>query len=150
MIPKKIHYCWLGGAKKPKLAKKCIKSWKKYCPDYEIIEWNESNLDISSFPLYTRQAYEKKKWGFVPDYIRCWLVYNYGGIYLDTDVELIKNLDDLLKNPSFFGFESEKSVALGLAFGGEAGAVSRQRTEYLPQTTGYRRYPVCYVFPGCL
>ena len=121
MIPKKIHYCWLGGGKKPKLAEKCIKSWKKYCPGYEIIEWNESNLDISSFPLYTRQAYEKKKWGFVPDYIRLWLIYNYGGIYLDTDVELIKKPDDLLEHPAFFGFEDSGFVALGLMFGGEAG-----------------------------
>ena len=120
MIPKKIHYCWLGGAKKPELAEKCIASWEKICPDYEIIEWNESNLDISSFPLYTRQAYEAKKWGFVPDYIRCWLVYTYGGIYLDTDVEVIKNFDDLLDKPAFLGFEGA-NVNLGSGFGAEAG-----------------------------
>lgn len=120
MIPKKIHYCWLGGGEKPKLAEKCIKSWKKYCPDYEIIEWNESNLDISSFPLYTRQAYEAKKWGFVPDYIRLWLVYNHGGLYLDTDVELMKSPDDLLGHPSFFGFEDSGFINLGQGFGAEA------------------------------
>ena len=120
MIPKKIHYCWLGDAKKPELAEKCIASWKKFCPDYEIIEWNESNLDISSFPLYTRQAYEAKKWGFVPDYIRLWLVYKYGGIYFDTDVEVVKSFDDLLDKPAFFGFESN-NVGLGIGFGGESG-----------------------------
>ena len=121
MIPKKIHYCWLGGGKKPPLAEKCIKSWKKYCPDYEIIEWNETNLDMESFPLYTRQAYERKVWGFVPDYIRLWIVYNYGGIYLDTDVELIKSPDALLGKPAYFGFEDGGCVALGLMFGAQAG-----------------------------
>ena len=136
MISKKIHYCWLGGGKKPKLAEKCIKSWKKYCPDYEIIEWNESNLDISSFPLYTRQAYEKKKWGFVPDYIRLWLVYQYGGIYLDTDVELIKKPDGLLEHPAFFGFEDSGFVALGLMFGGEAGnsLIKEMMDDYLDRS----------------
>ena len=121
MIPKKIHFCWLGGNKKPRFLKKYIRSWKKYCPDYEIFEWNESNLDISSFPLYTRQAYEQKKWAFVTDYIRLWIVYNYGGVYLDTDVELIRPIDDLLKKPSFFGFEDSSFVATGLMFGGEKG-----------------------------
>lgn len=125
MIPKTIHYCWFGGNPKPKLAEKCIKSWKKYCPDYEIIEWNESNIDIS-MNLYTQQAYESKAWGFVPDYLRLWIIYNYGGIYLDTDVQVIKSFDDLLANEAFGGFEAgsiEKGlfVALGLGFGAEAG-----------------------------
>ena len=100
MIPKVIHYCWFGGNPKPKLAEKCIKSWKKYCPDYEIIEWNEDNFDISAAPLYVRQAYEAKKWAFVTDYVRLEVVYNHGGVYLDTDVELLKSLDSL------FQFES--------------------------------------------
>lgn len=121
MIPKTIHYCWFGGNPLPELAQKCIASWKKYCPDYEIIEWNESNYDISSAPLYVRQAYEAKKWGFVPDYIRLELIYNYGGIYLDTDVEIIKPIDELLKNKGFAGFESNEHIALGLGFGAEKG-----------------------------
>ncbi len=117
MIPKTIHYCWFGGNSKPNLAKKCIKSWKKYCPDYEIIEWNEANFDISSAPLYVRQAYEAKKWAFVTDYVRLKVVYDNGGIYLDTDVELIKPLDDLLQYDAYFGFEDGKYIATGLGFG---------------------------------
>ena len=79
-IPKTIHYCWFGRGKKPKIAKKCIKSWKKYLPDYEIIEWNEDNFDINS-NLYVKQAYEAKKYAFVSDYVRLYALYNYGGIY---------------------------------------------------------------------
>ena len=93
MIPKIIHYCWFGRNPKPKLALKCIKSWKKYCPDYEIIEWNEDSFDIESAPLYVRQAYEAKKWAFVTDYVRLYAMTKFGGIYMDTDVEVIKPLD---------------------------------------------------------
>ncbi len=121
MIPKIIHYCWFGGCPLSPLAQKCIASWKKNCPDYEIIEWNESNYDISSAPLYVRQAYESKKWGFVPDYIRLELVYKYGGIYLDTDVEIIKSFDDLLTYEGFAGFEGKRYIALGLGFGAKKG-----------------------------
>ena len=116
MIPKIIHYCWFGGNPLPKLAKKCIKSWKKFCHDYQIIEWNESNYDISSAPLYVRQAYAAKKWAFVTDYVRLQVVYENGGIYLDTDVEIIKPIDDLLKYDAYFGFES-KYINTGLGFG---------------------------------
>lgn len=104
-IPKKIHYCWVGGKPKPKSVLFCIESWKKYCPDYEIIEWNETNYDFKK-NNYMKQAYEAKKWGFVPDYARLDIIYQHGGIYLDTDVELVKNLDDLLENDCFFGFEA--------------------------------------------
>lgn len=121
MIPKTIHYCWFGGKPLPPLAEKCIASWEKYCPDYEIIEWNEKNYDISSAPLYVRQAYEAKKWGFVPDYIRLELIYNYGGIYLDTDVEIVKPIDDLLNLKGYAGFESDTCVNFGLGFGAEKG-----------------------------
>ena len=125
MIPKKIHYCWLGGNPLPESAKKCIKSWKKYCPDYEIIEWNESNLDINSAPLYIRQAYEVKKYGFVPDYFRVKIIHEHGGIYLDTDVEIVKSFDKLLKDKCFFGFEDDgdldAAINLGHGFGGEKG-----------------------------
>lgn len=119
-IPKIIHYCWLGGNPKPESVLKCIGSWKKYCPDYEIREWNESNLDIS-MNEYTRQAYEAKAWGFVPDYLRLWIVYTHGGIYLDTDVQIIRSFDPLLKEKGFAGFEDDEHVALGLGFGAEAG-----------------------------
>ena len=120
MIPKKIHYCWIGGNPLPKLAKKCIASWKKHCPDYEIIEWNEDNYDFTK-NKYMKDAFEAKKWGFVPDYARLDIIYQHGGIYLDTDVEIIKSFDSLLKNKGFAGFESEQYVNFGQGFGAEAG-----------------------------
>lgn len=89
MIPKIIHYCWFGGAEIPEHDKKCIESWKKYCPDYQIIRWDESNYDYKKNP-YMKEAYEAKKWGFVPDFARLDIVYEHGGIYLDTDVEIIR------------------------------------------------------------
>jgi len=119
MIPKKIHYCWFGGNPLPPLAKKCLNSWKKFCPDYEIIEWNEGNYDISSAPLYVKQAYDAKKWAFVTDYVRLQVIYEHGGIYFDTDVEVIKSFDDLLTYDAFFGFEDEKFINTGLGFGAE-------------------------------
>ena len=119
-----FHGLTTKGNSKPPLVKKCIQSWKKYCPDYEIIEWNESNYDISK-NIYMKQAYEAKKWAFVTDYMRLDIIYEHGGIYLDTDVELIKNIDDLLSNEAFAGIESinenENNVALGLGFGAEKG-----------------------------
>ena len=121
MIPKKIHYCWFGRNSLPPLAQKCIRSWKKYCKDYEIIQWNEDNFDLSSAPLYVRQAYEAKKWAFVTDYVRLQVVHDHGGIYLDTDVEVLRKLDELLGYNAFFGFESAKWIATGLGFGAEAG-----------------------------
>lgn len=120
MIPKKIHYCWFGRNEKPQLAKRCIASWKKYCPDYEIMEWNEDNFDVDLNP-YTKMCYEQKKYAFLSDYIRLIVVEKYGGIYFDTDVELIRSFDDLLKNSAFFGFENDEYVATGLGFGAEAG-----------------------------
>ena len=122
MIPKKIHYCWVGGAPKPESVLVCINSWKKYCPDYEIIEWNETNYDFTK-NKYMQQAYENKKWGFVPDYARLDIIYEHGGIYLDTDVELIKSFDDMLQYPAFMGFEEtgtgEYFVNCGHGFGAE-------------------------------
>ena len=94
MIPKVIHYCWFGRGEKPRLAKKCIASWKKYMPDYEIIEWNEDNYDVFSNP-YTRFCYENKKWAFLSDFIRLDIVEKHGGVYFDTDVEEVKNFDNL-------------------------------------------------------
>ena len=116
MIPKKIHYCWLGGNPLPPLAKKCIASWKKYCPDYEIILWNEENYDFQKHPFMAK-AYQEKKWAFVTDYARLDIVYTYGGIYLDTDVELLRSPEALLYHSLFMGFENPKYVATGLGFG---------------------------------
>lgn len=116
MIPKTIHYCWFGRNPQPELMQRCIASWKKYCPDYEIIEWNEDNFDVAQND-YAREAYEEKKWAFVTDYARLWIIYRYGGIYLDTDVEVLKPFDDLLADSAFFGFEDTNSVATGLGFG---------------------------------
>lgn len=118
MIPKVIHYCWFGGNEKSKLIKKCMKSWKKYCLDFEIKEWNESNFDIE-INDYVKEAYQQKKWAFVSDYARLWIIYNYGGIYLDTDVELIKKIDDLLENKAYFGSEDGQYINTGLGFGAE-------------------------------
>lgn len=115
-IPKIIHYCWFGGNKLSGLSHKCIESWKKNCPDYEIIRWDENNFDIK-YNRYVKEAYESKNWAFVSDYVRLYVVYKYGGIYLDTDVELLKNLDQLLKYSGFMGFEDQEKVATGLGFG---------------------------------
>ena len=122
MIPKIIHCCWFGRNPKSKLTKKCIRSWKRYCRGYEIVEWNEDNYDISSAPLYVRQAYEAKKWAFVTDYVRLQVIYENGGIYLDTDVEMIRRPDKLLSCSAFFGFEGSKYIATGLGFGAEKGS----------------------------
>lgn len=113
MIPKKIHYCWFGGNPLPELAQKCIASWKKYCPDYEIIEWNESNFNFSEC-AYAREAYEAKKWAFVSDYVRLKVLYENGGIYMDTDVEVIKPLEPLLQYEAVSGFETEVQIPTGL------------------------------------
>lgn len=120
MIPKVIHYCWFGGNKKGKSVLKCIESWKKYCPDYKIIEWNEDNFDISCIP-FVEEAYDAKKWAFVTDYARLKIIYENGGIYLDTDVEIIRSFDELLSLEAFAGFEGERNVATGLGFGAEKG-----------------------------
>ncbi len=120
MIPKKIHYCWFGRGEKPKLARKCIASWKKYCPDYEIIEWNEDNFDLN-MNAYTKMCYEQKKYAFLTDYIRLWVVNNQGGIYFDTDVEVVRCFDDLLSNSAFFGFENKENINTGVGFGAEVG-----------------------------
>lgn len=116
MIPKIIHYCWFGRGELPALAKKCINSWKKYCPDYEIIEWNEDNFDINVCP-YVKEAYENKKFAFVTDYVRLYAMYNFGGIYMDTDVEVVKPLDEFLSNQGFSGFESEQNMPTGIMAG---------------------------------
>lgn len=119
-IPKVIHYCWFGKNPLPKSAEKCINSWKKYCPDYKIIRWDEDNFDVNCNE-YCKFAYENKKWAFLSDYARLKVVYENGGIYLDTDVELLKPLDKLLENGAYMGFQDEEYVATGLGFAAEAG-----------------------------
>ncbi len=114
-IPKIIHYCWFGKGPKPELVLKCIASWEKYLPDYEIKEWNENNFDINS-NIYCKEAYERKKYAFVSDYVRLYAVYNEGGIYFDTDLEVIKNMDVFLNNKAFTGFE-DNEFAFTAVFG---------------------------------
>lgn len=104
MIPKIIHYCWFGGKELPNLAKQCIASWRKYCPDYKIVEWNENNFDLDQC-RYVKEAYKEKKWAFVSDYARFWILFNYGGVYIDTDVEIIKPIDDLVQRGAYMGCE---------------------------------------------
>ena len=111
MIPKTIHYCWFGRGKMPELAEKCIASWHKYMPDYEYKLWNKDNFDVNSV-LYTKEAYEHRKFAFVSDYVRLWALEREGGIYLDTDVEVFKPLDDLLGYHAFAGFEGSKHLPL--------------------------------------
>lgn len=131
MIPKKIHYCWFGGKPKPKLAEKCIASWRRICPDYEIVEWNESNYDVTAHP-YTKSCFERGMWAFLSDYVRLDVVFREGGLYFDTDVELIRDPSELLEEHAFFAFENRDYVATGLGFGAEAGhpAVAAMLREY--------------------
>lgn len=116
MIPKVIHYCWFGHNPLPPLAERCIASWKKYLPDYEIKEWNEDNFDVNQIP-YTEQAYRNKKYAFVSDYARFKILYEHGGIYFDTDVEVIKPIDDILAKGAFMGLEQDVSDGLACAPG---------------------------------
>lgn len=103
-IPKIIHYCWFGRNPLPPMAVKCIESWKKFLPDYEIKEWNEDNFDVTITP-YVEEAYHLKKYAFVSDFARFWVLYNHGGIYFDVDVELLKPIDDILARGAFMGLE---------------------------------------------
>ena len=113
MIPKRIHYCWFGRGEMPKLVKWCVKSWKKFCPGWEIVLWNEDSFDVNS-TLWTKQAYEAKKYAFVADYVRLKAMYEMGGVYLDSDVELVKPIDEFLKHEAFSGFENPRSVPTGI------------------------------------
>ena len=145
MIPKKIHYCWFGGKPKPKLAEKCIASWKKFCPDYEIIEWNEDSFDVERNG-YTKMCIAEKKYAFLSDYVRLVVVAEQGGIYFDTDVELIRPVDELLQHDAFYCFETEQYVASGLGFGSVAGGetIRAMLAEYdflLDGTEGTRGCP---------
>ena len=134
MIPKIIHYCWFGRNPLPKSAVKCINSWRKFFPDYEIKEWNEDNFDVNCIP-YTAEAYQARKYAFVSDYARFWILYHFGGIYFDTDVEVIKSMDDILERGPFMGievlgidiFESYPLVNPGLGISAESGLIFYKR-----------------------
>lgn len=119
-IPKVIYYCWFGKGKMPRLAEKCIQSWKKYCPDYKIVCLSEENFDITQ-NKYAKEAYAAGKWAFVSDYARLKILYDNGGIYFDTDVELIKPLDKLIEESGYMGFDENGIVSTGLGFACEKG-----------------------------
>ncbi len=122
MIPKKIHYCWFGGNPLPKDVVKCIRSWEKFCPEYEIIQWDERNFDVNCHK-FAKDAYVAKAWAFVSDYARLKIIFENGGIYFDTDVELLKNLDFLLNNSCYVGIQQgERLCNTGIGFGAEKGA----------------------------
>ena len=119
MIPKIIHYCWFGRGEKPELAKKCIASWRKFCPDFEIREWNEDNCDYLAMP-FMAEAYAAKKYAFVSDVMRLIVLEQYGGVYFDTDVEVVRDISPLLDDEGFIGFENDQYVASGLTIAAAA------------------------------
>lgn len=146
MIPKIIHYCWFGGNPLPELAQRCIASWRKFLPDYEVRVWNEDNFDVNMIP-YTAEAYRLGKYAFVSDYARFWILYKYGGLYFDTDVEVIRPMDDIIERGPFMGFETDPdgensplkyppryafgvAVGLGCGFDKENGFVGRMLDVY--------------------
>lgn len=129
MIPKKIHYCWFGRGQMPELAKKCIESWKKYLPDYEIKEWNEDNFDLNAYP-YVREAYDNRKFAFVTDVVRLYALYTEGGIYMDTDVEVLKSLDGFLHHVAFSGFEDDHNIPSGIMASEKGGKWAKDNLDY--------------------
>lgn len=129
MIPKVIHYCWFGRGQMPELAIKCIESWKKYLPEYEIKEWNEDNFDLNLYP-YAREAYDNRKFAFVTDIVRLYALYTEGGIYMDTDVEVLKSLDPLLNHCAFSGFEDGVNVPTGIMASEKGGKWAKENLEY--------------------
>lgn len=129
MIPKIIHYCWFGRGKMPQMALDCISSWKKYLPEYEIKEWNEDNFDLNMFP-YTREAYDNRKFAFVTDVVRLYALYTEGGIYMDTDVEVIKPLDSFLCHTAFSGYENDTQIPTGIMASEKDGIWAKNNLEY--------------------
>lgn len=129
MIPKIIHYCWFGRGQMPKLAIDCIESWKKYCPDFEIKEWNEDNFDLDMYP-YVREAYDNRKFAFVTDVVRLYALYNEGGVYMDTDVEVIQPIDRFLVHHAFSGFQTPNSYPTGIMASEKGGKWAKENLEY--------------------
>ena len=128
-IPKVIHYCWFWNAQKSQKIEKCIQSWKKYCPDYEIKERNEENFDIN-MSYYSKTAYCKKKWAFVADYARMYILYHQGWIYLDTDVEVLKNIDPLLNNDAFTGYQDQFSIGCAVIWAQKWNSILKEFLDY--------------------
>lgn len=129
MIPKIIHYCWFGRGQMPALAIKCIESWKKYLPQYEIKEWNEDNFDLDMYP-YVREAYDNRKFAFVTDVVRLYALYKEGGIYMDTDVEVLKSLDPYLHHAAFSGFEDDVHIPTGIMASEKGGKWVKENLVY--------------------
>lgn len=138
-IPRVIHYIWFGKKKKNKAVKRCIASWKKYCPEYKLMEWNETNYNIKK-NRYMYEAYKAKKWAFASDYARYDVIYQYGGIYLDTDVELVSSLDPFLRDSMYMGFLEDKRVNSGLGFGSVAGnLILKEILQYYDGRSFYKK-----------
>lgn len=138
-IPQIIHYIWFGNKPKSKFVRRCIASWHKYCPTYKIIEWNETNYNIKK-NRYMYEAYKAKKWAFASDYARYDIVYHYGGIYLDTDVELVAGLDNLLHDKMFMGFLESQRVNSGLGFGSVKGnPILKEMLQYYGDRSFYKQ-----------
>ena len=137
MIPKKIHYVWVGGNEKNNTIKQCMKTWGKHLEGYEVIEWNENNFDIDSHP-FVKTAYKAKKWAYVSDYIRAYVIYKYGGIYLDTDILVLDNFDRFLNNRAFVGFENPQ-YPFTAVFGAEPGhPLVKDMIEYYDRLDEYK------------
>ena len=137
MIPKKIHYVWVGGNEKNNTIKQCMKTWGKHLEGYEVIEWNENNFDIDSHP-FVKAAYKAKKWAYVSDYIRSYVIYKYGGIYLDTDILVLDNFDRFLNNRAFVGFENPQ-YPFTAVFGAEPGhPLVKDMIEYYDRLDEYK------------
>lgn len=129
MIPKIIHYCWFGGNPLPELAQKCISSWEKHLPEYQIKVWNEETFDLNAHP-FTKEAYEARKFAFITDYVRLWALEKFGGIYMDTDVEVLKPLDQFLVYPAFSGFEDETHIPTGIMASEKGGIWVKEQLSY--------------------
>ena len=129
MIPKIIHYCWFGRGEMPEDAKRCIESWHKYLPEYEYRLWNEDNFDLNS-NKFVKEAYHSRKFAFVTDYVRLYALYSEGGVYMDTDVEVLRSLDEFLAYPAFSGFEVDEAIPTGI-MGAEKGSLwAKRELEY--------------------
>lgn len=109
MIPKILHYIWFGGNPLTSLAEQCLASWQEHMPDWQIMRWDETNFDIAAAPLYVRQAYEARKFAFVSDFVRLWALEQYGGVYVDTDVKVLRSYEPLLNDTAFIGLEESKA-----------------------------------------
>ena len=145
-IPKVIHYCWFGRGKLTPLMEQCVASWTKYCPDWEIVRWDEDNFDVNFCP-YAAKAYRAKRYGFLSDAARLKIIYENGGVYLDTDVELRCPLDELLENDAWFGYGSSTEINTGSGFGAVKGhPFVKELLDHYTELTDQDKFEVCTVF----